>query len=95
MKVRFLACLICLAIVVVSLDSVPDPPAITCHDNATISALDFHAYVSLQKAHRTLSNHVVSVLGRCIFSELCFERAEIAYQQPPIFHATDASPPLL
>jgi hypothetical protein len=45
LKLKFLACLICLLVIVAAVDSVPDPPAMNPRnrDSFAISALHVHA----------------------------------------------------
>lgn len=94
-KLRIAACLLCLVVVAVSLDSLPDPPAVNPHGSGS-------ALISL--AHQHLSAAVKSDVPDCVscvphFQASLFSLGEIFEGRRPFFklefvqRAIDISPP--
>lgn len=95
MKLRIAACLLCLIVVAVSLDSLPDPPAVSPHGSGI-------ALISLPYHHLSvvLKNNVLDCVS-CVpyFQASLFSLGEIFESKRPVFklefvqRAIDISPP--
>lgn len=95
MRVQIAACLLCLMIVVGSLDSLPDPPAVQPQriQNNLVSQLDYHAAVA---AKNQASDCVACAphFQASLFSfGQIFEGRGPSYKLTFVRQATDTSPP--
>lgn len=95
MRVQFAVCLLCLLIVGVSLDGLPDPPAVKPQGNLSDLVPQLHSHVSL-----AASNHVwdypASALHfqvRLLSVEQILEGKGPSYDTIFVRQATDTSPP--
>lgn len=95
MRVRCLALLLCLSIVGVSLDNVPDPPALCVHssDICSFSVVDLHDHVKSHKQQPDFASCTHRYQESWFSFIHVFEDSSGLYQQPLIYHAADPSPP--
>ena len=95
-KAQFVACLLCLLIVGVSLDGLPDPPAVKPQGNLSDLVSQLHSHVPAASNH-VWDHAAFAVHFECRLSSV----AQISEGKPPSYdldlvrQATDVSPPCL
>jgi hypothetical protein len=95
MRMRIVARLLCLMIVVGSLDRVPDPPAVKAYGDQTntISRADHHVPVTAKKHTTDCANCARHFRADLFWFGQIFESREPASRLSFVRRASDASPP--
>ena len=90
-RAQLAACFLCLLLVGISLDGLPDPPAVKPTGNLSGLVALLHTYVTL-----AASNHVREYSGSVLHfqANLVFEDEEPPFGLIVVSQATDASPPV-
>ena len=96
MKAELVACLLCLLIVGVSLDGLPDPPAVRRQGNLSDLVLQQHSHVA--GASKLVWDYAASALHferRLSWVTQICEGKRPSYDLAVVRQATDVSPPCL
>jgi hypothetical protein len=95
MRLRIVARLLCLMIVVGVLDRVPDPPAVKAHGDQTkvTSRVDHHVPVTAKKQITDDTNFAPHFRTELFSFGQIFENSEPALRVSFVRRASDASPP--